>query len=131
MMLNSSTSQTLLEEIIKMSESAVMSAEESMRSAMLAKDQANYALTAARLMRTLVRSEESKQQLGCDPAVREDDQVSSSTGRLVSSVPAEESETETQDEPLYRVTKSMCRKPQEAISPQALSLFQPLNKTIT
>ena len=50
MTLLSSTSQTLLEEIIKMSESAVMSAEESMRSAMLAKDQANYALTAARLM---------------------------------------------------------------------------------
>ena len=45
-----SVSQTLLEEIIKMSESAVMSAEESMRSAMLAKDQVNSALTAARLM---------------------------------------------------------------------------------
>ena len=57
MTLNSSFSQSLLEEIIKMSESAVMSAEDSMKSAMLAKDQASYALTAARLMMTLLRSE--------------------------------------------------------------------------
>ena len=68
---------------------------------MLAKDQANSALTAARLMMSLLRSEESVKQLGGDPAVREvagvqDDQVSSSTDVLVSSVLAEEAETETQ-----------------------------------
>ena len=64
MTLFSSTSQSLLEKIIKMSESAVMSAEDSIRSAMLAKDQANSALTAARLMMSLLRSEESVKQLG-------------------------------------------------------------------
>ena len=65
MTLNSSDShsQFLLEKIIKMSESAVMSAEESMRSAMLAKDQANSALTAARQLMDL--------QLGAEPTGRE------------------------------------------------------------
>ena len=53
MTLFSSTSQSLLvlEKIIKMSESAVMSAEDSMRSAMVTKDQANHALSAARQMK--------------------------------------------------------------------------------
>ena len=46
MTLWSSTFQCLLEEIIKMSESAVMSAEDFMRSSMLARDQANSAWTA-------------------------------------------------------------------------------------
>ena len=50
MALFSSTFQSLLEEIIKMSECAVMSAEDSMRSAMQAKIQANSALSAARQM---------------------------------------------------------------------------------
>ena len=75
MTLLSSASQSLLEEIIKMSESAVMSAESSMRSAMLAKDQANSALSAARLMMNLQRSEESHQQV----VGLQSDQVSSST----------------------------------------------------
>ena len=56
-----SSSQSLLEEIIKMSESAMMSAEDSMRVATLAKDQANFALTAAKWMMDLLRSEESVQ----------------------------------------------------------------------
>ena len=49
MTLNSSDShsQFLLEKIIKMSESAVMSAEESMRSAMLAKEHAISALNSS------------------------------------------------------------------------------------
>ena len=78
MTLNSSDShsQFLLEKIIKMSESAVMSAEESMRSAMLAKEHAISALTAARLMMDL--------QLGAELSGREVDglqsnHVSSST----------------------------------------------------
>ena len=60
-----------------MSESAMMSAEDSMRSASLAKDEANSALSAAKQMRDLLRSEESQQLAGREVVRLQDDQVSS------------------------------------------------------
>ena len=78
-----------------MSESAVMSAEESMRSAMLAKDQANSALTAARQMMDL--------QLGAEPTGREvvglqSDQVNTSTSAELITDTAERHDLKEEDE---------------------------------
>ena len=78
-----------------MSESAVMSAEESMRSAMLAKDQANSALSAARQLMDL--------QLGTEPTGREvvglqSDQVNTSTSAELITDTAERHDLKEDDE---------------------------------